>query len=202
MINDLRKFTTPTRLGKFTKAAYNRQPGLRVVIENVHDPHNVSAIYRSCDAVGVPKVSLLYYIEKMPKLSRITSSSASKWVKTEQFTEVDECFESLRNEGFKIYSSVLDEKAVSLYELDLTQKVALIMGNEHRGVSEEAASKSDGTFYIPMMGIIQSLNVSVANAVTLYEACRQRQEAGMYKDNGLTDEKNESQIDEWCNKKY
>ena len=197
----MRKFTSKVRLEKIKKAVYARQHDLMVVVENVHDRHNVSAIYRSCDAVGASRVSLLYYIEKMPKLSKVVSSSATKWVETERFTEIDACYESLRKEGFKIYASMLDENAKPLYDLDLTEKVALVMGNEHRGVSEEAAKKADATYYIPMMGMIQSLNVSVANAVSLYEAYRQRKNKGMYEDNGLTEEENETVVDNWCEKK-
>jgi len=197
----LRKFTGQERLDKITKAVYARQHSLRVVVENVHDRHNVSAIYRSCDAVGAAKVCLLYNTERLPKLSKIVSSSATKWVETERYKTVDACYTQLRNDGFKIYASVLDENAVPLYDLDLTQKVALVMGNEHRGVSGEAAKKADGTYYIPMMGMIQSLNVSVANAVSLYEVYRQRQNVGMYENNGLTEEENEAVVDDWCNKK-
>lgn len=197
----MRKFTSKVRLDKITKAVYARQHDLMVVVENVHDPHNVSAIYRSCDAVGASRVALLYYIEKMPKLSKVVSSSATKWVETERFTEIDVCYENLRKEGFKIYASMLDENAKPLYDLDLTEKVALVMGNEHRGVSAEAAKKADATYYIPMMGMIQSLNVSVANAVSLYEVYRQRNNKGMYENNGLTEAENEAVIDKWCEKK-
>jgi tRNA (guanosine-2'-O-)-methyltransferase len=196
----MRQFLTERRLNKIINVVKARQHSLRVVVENVHDPHNVSAIFRTCDAVGVSKISLLYTQEKFPKISRISSSSANKWIEKEHFSNTEECFKSLKNEGFKIYSTLLDENAKSIYDIDFTEKVAIVMGNEHRGVSEEAAKLSDGTIYIPMRGMIQSLNVSVATAVTLYEAQRQRMLKGMYENPELPEDKVESMIDEWCDK--
>ncbi len=196
----MREFLTERRLNKITRVVNQRQHSLRVVIENVHDPHNVSAIFRTCDAVGVPKISLLYNTEEFPKISRISSSSANKWIEKERFSETEECFDSLRKEGFKIYSTMLDETAKSIYDIDFTQKIAIVMGNEHRGVSEQAARHSDGLIYIPMHGMIQSLNVSVATAVILYEAQRQRLVSGMYDKSELPSEAIEKTIDEWCDK--
>jgi tRNA (guanosine-2'-O-)-methyltransferase len=95
---------------------------------------------------------------------------------------------------------MLDETAKSVYEIDLTGKIVILMGNEHRGVSEEAAEKADEKIYIPMRGMIQSLNVSVAAAVTLFEAQRQRSEKGMYNKSELTEEKIENIIDQWADK--
>jgi tRNA (guanosine-2'-O-)-methyltransferase len=196
----MRQFLTERRLNKIINVVKARQHSLRVVVENVHDPHNVSAIFRTCDAVGVSKISLLYTQEKFPKISRISSSSANKWIEKEHFSNTEECFTSLKNDGFKIYSTLLDENAKSIYDIDFTEKVAIVMGNEHRGVSEEAAKLSDGTIYIPMRGMIQSLNVSVATAVTLYEAQRQRMLKGMYDKPELPEDELEEMIDEWCDK--
>ncbi len=196
----MREFLTERRLNKITHVVKERQHSLRVVIENVHDPHNVSAIFRTCDAVGVPKISLLYNTESFPKISRISSSSANKWIEKERFSDTAECFASLRKEGFKIYSTMLDETAKNIYDVDFTEKIAIVMGNEHRGVSDEAAELSDGLIYIPMHGMIQSLNVSVATAVILYEAQRQRLAAGMYEKSELPADQIENMIDEWSDK--
>jgi tRNA (guanosine-2'-O-)-methyltransferase len=196
----VRKFKSEQRLKKIEAAAKARQHSLHLVLENIHDPHNVSAIFRTCDAVGVSKVSLLYTIEKFPKISNTSSSSASKWVGNEKFTDVDSCFKSLRDKGFKIYATYLNQSSVNMYDVDFTEKVALIVGNEHRGVSEEAVKRSDKVIYIPMYGMIQSLNVSVATAVTLYEALRQRREKEMYEQSELTDAELSKLIDEWCAK--
>jgi len=196
----LRKFKTDQRLEKITKAVSFRQYSLHLVLENIHDPHNASAIFRTCDAVGIPKVSLLYTYEKFPKVSRISSASANKWVEKERFASVDECIDKLHADGFKVYASMLSENAVDFYDLDFTEKVAIVVGNEHRGISAEMAEKADKVFYIPMHGMIQSLNVSVATAVVLFEAKRQRIMKGMYPSKDLSGKEIDTIIDEWCTK--
>ncbi len=196
----MREFKTERRLKRIEETIRNRQFSLRVVMENIHDPHNVSAIFRTCDAVGVPKITLLYTVEDFPKISKVSSSSANKWIEKEKFNDTEKCFASLRKEGFKIYATMLDEKAKNIYEIDWTEKIALVMGNEHRGVSDEAAQLADELVYIPMRGMVQSLNVSVATAVILYEAQRQRSVAGLYEKSELTEEEIEKIIDEWSEK--
>jgi len=188
---------TERRREKFQRVARQRQAGLTVVIENVHDPHNVSAVLRSCDAVGVLQVELLYTVENFPRIGKKSSSSASKWIQRRLHRSVDECYQVLHEEGFRICATHLAADAVGLYDLDLTGKVALVFGNEHRGVSDEAASKADVNFHIPMVGMIQSLNVSVAAAVSLYEAFRQRKIAGMYEAPTLSKETLVSLLDAW-----
>jgi tRNA (guanosine-2'-O-)-methyltransferase len=165
---------TERRKEKILSVLRNRQPNLTVVMENIHDPHNVSAMLRSSDAVGVMEVQLVYTSEKFPRLGKKSSASATKWVQRRKFASVQECYDRLHDEGFLVYATHLGNDSVSLYDLDLTAKVALVFGNEHAGVSDEAAALADGNFLIPMGGMIQSLNVSVACAVTLYEAFRQR----------------------------
>ncbi|MCX7797300.1 MAG: RNA methyltransferase [Melioribacter sp.] len=196
----MRKFRTPERINKIISAASSRQFSLRVVIENIHDPHNVSAIFRTCDAVGVPKITLLYTKETFPEINKVTSASANKWIDVEKFDNVKKCVDSLKEEGFEIYASLLDKNAKNLYELDLTKKIAFVFGNEHRGVSEEMISLADELFYIPMRGMVQSLNVSVAAAVTLYEAQRQRSIKGMYEKSELSEKELNELIDKWCEK--
>lgn len=185
------------RLGKLHQVADHRQPDLTVVMENIHDPHNVSAVLRSCDAVGIMTVVLLYTVEPFPRIGKKSSSSASKWLDRRRFTSVDECYATLRGEGFSIFATHLGSSAVPLYDLDLTGAAALVFGNEHRGVSEEAAGKADGNFHIPMMGMIPSLNVSVAAAVSVYEAFRQRFAAGKYAESALTPGARELLIQDW-----
>ncbi len=196
----MRKFLTANRLNKITNVVKARQHSLTVVLENIHDPHNVSAIYRTCDAVGVPKVGLVYTNEEFPQISKVTSASARKWVDSFKYKSIDECYDKLRADGFKIFATLLDESAKSIYDIDFTGKSAIVMGNEHRGVSEEAAEKCDEKIFIPMRGMIQSLNVSVAAAVTLFEAQRQRDTVHMYNKSELSDEAVEAMIDEWAEK--
>ena len=169
-------------------------------MENIHDPHNVSAIFRTCDAVGIPKVSLIYNSDSFPRIGKKSSASAYKWVEKDKYHSVEECFHSLKEEGFKIYSSSISDESKSLYDLDFTQKVAIVVGNEHRGVSEKAADSADEKFLIPQFGMVQSLNVSVATAVILYEALRQRLKKNMYLKSDLDEEEIDKLIDDWCKK--
>jgi tRNA (guanosine-2'-O-)-methyltransferase len=193
---------TEQRLKKITKVVNQRQKYLTVVLENVHDPHNVSAVLRSCDAVGIDKVYLIYNSNKFPKIGRVSSASAKKWVQLARFNNVDECFADLRKDKYKIYSTHMSEtgKNKSLYEFDLTKKVAIVFGNEHAGVTEEVKQKSDGNLLIPMYGMIQSLNISVSVAVCLYEALRQREVKGMYKKSSYTKAELKSKLDYYLNK--
>ena len=193
--------STEKRKNKIISVINSRQPSLRVVLENIHDPHNVSAIFRTCDAAGVPEVSLVYYKEPFPKIGKKSSASAFKWVEREKYKSIDECYESLRNKGFIIYASSISSESINLYDLDFTKKSAIVLGNEHRGVSEEAANLADKKFLIPMHGMVQSLNVSVAAAVILYEALRQRMGKGMYNKSEYSEAELEEKINQWTNKK-
>lgn len=192
--------TTEKRKNKIISVLSSRQKSLTIVLENIHDPHNVSAIFRTCDAVGVSKVLLLYYIEKFPKIGKKSSASAFKWVEKEKYKNVQECCEALRKEGFLIYVSSLEDDSVPFYELDFTDKVAIVLGNEHRGVSKEITELADKKFLIPMRGMVQSLNVSVAAAVILYEAQRQRNLKGMYPSKEITESELKANIERWCKK--
>jgi tRNA (guanosine-2'-O-)-methyltransferase len=166
------------RLEKIARVLAHRQPGLTVVMENIHDPHNVSAIFRTCDAVGIMNVELVYTVEKFPRIGKKSSSSANKWVDHRRHRSVEECYALLRREGTRILATRTGPGTRALYELDLTQPTAFVFGNEHRGVSEAAAGQADECIQIPMFGMIESLNVSVAAGVCLYEALRQRLAAG------------------------
>jgi tRNA (guanosine-2'-O-)-methyltransferase len=174
-------FLSDYRSEKIYACVSRRQPSLSIVLENVHDPHNVSAVLRSCDAVGVIDVHLVYHSgQSFPELGEKSSASARKWVLTHKHSSIDECYDYLRKEGKKILTTGMSNEARSLYAIDFTEPIAIVFGNEHAGVSEEAILKADGNMLIPQVGMIQSLNISVACAVTLYEAFRQRSLNGMY----------------------
>jgi tRNA (guanosine-2'-O-)-methyltransferase len=192
---------TERRKSKIVTVINFRQPSLKIVLENIHDPHNVSAIFRTCDAAGIPKVSLVYYQETFPKIGKKSSASAFKWVDREKFKSIEDCYRNLKDESFEIYASSISDGAVSLYELDLTKKSAIILGNEHRGVSDSAANLADKKFLIPMFGMVQSLNVSVAAAIILYEALRQRLKAGMYDKPGYSEDDLKEKINQWTYRK-
>ncbi len=180
---------TPEREKRLNDVLAKRQPNLTVVLENVSDPHNISAVMRTCDAVGVQDIYILNTsIARHKKWGAKSSSSAAKWLTIHQFTDAIECFTALRKNFKKIYTTHLSTDAVSLHELDLTEPVALVFGNEHSGVSEDIIKLADGNFIIPQVGIIKSLNISVACAVSLYEAYRQKNNAGHYSKQQLTED--------------
>jgi tRNA (guanosine-2'-O-)-methyltransferase len=165
-----------------------RQNDLTIIIENVFDPHNISAVMRTCDAVGVLEIYVLNTtIPLHEKWGKRTSSSASKWLTIHQFQNAEECFAAVRQKYATILTTHLSADAVSLYDLNLLQSTAFVFGNEHAGVSEEVRSLADGNFMIPQAGMIQSLNISVACAVSLYEAFRQKNGAGHYATQKLND---------------
>ncbi len=189
---------TPERRSRLTSVLNKRQPDLTVVLENVFDPHNISAVMRSCDAVGIQDIYVVTTkIPRHKKWGARSSSSAAKWLTVHQFDDTEACFKELRKRYKTILTTHLSSDAVSLHQVDFTGSIALVFGNEHAGVSEEARALSDGNFLIPQMGIIQSLNISVACAVTIYEAMRQKLNAGHYEKRRLETEQYEHLLKEW-----
>jgi tRNA (guanosine-2'-O-)-methyltransferase len=189
---------TPERHDRLLSVLNKRQNDLTVVLENVFDPHNISAVMRTCDAVGIQEVYVLNTkIPRHKKWGAKSSSSAAKWLTVHQFADANACFEALRAKYSRILTTHLSPGASYLYDLNLTTRLALVFGNEHSGVSEEIRDMADGNFIIPQVGIIRSLNISVACAVTLYEAYRQKQVAGHYAKPKLEGEMKESLLEEW-----
>ncbi|MBK6292241.1 MAG: RNA methyltransferase [Ignavibacteria bacterium] len=192
---------TPERKARIEHVLRRRQPTLTVVFENVHDLHNVSAVLRSCDAVGVLEAFAIYNGGQVfPGLGQKSSGGAFKWIPIHLFETVEECYAAIRAKGFAIYTTHLAADSVSLHNMDLTKPVALVFGNEHEGVTEEARTAADGNFLVPQMGMVQSLNISVACAVSLYEAMRQRMVAGMYDTPQIAPAELEAMITEWSSR--
>lgn len=190
---------TDRRRQRVAAVLARRQPDLTVVLEDVHDPHNVSAVLRSCDAVGVTAVHLVYVADVPPErvFARTTSASAAKWIETVWHESIDDCYAALREQGFTVLATAVSRESQDLYNVDLCRPIALVFGNEMRGVSERAVTTANGTVAIPMMGMVQSLNISVACAVVLYEALRQRRAAGHYDDLKLGASAHEDLLEEW-----
>jgi len=189
---------TEERKDKLLVVLNKRQTDLAVVIENVHDPHNISAVMRTCDAVGIQDIYVLTTkIATHKKFGARSSSSAAKWLTIHQYTDAVTCFADLRKKYNKILTTHLGTDSVGLYEIDFTQSIALVFGNEHDGVSEEIRNLADGNFIIPQMGIIQSLNISVACAVSIYEAMRQKTIAGHYQEKRMEAERMAELKKEW-----
>lgn len=187
------------RYKKLSSVLSKRQQDFTVVLENISDPHNLSACLRSCDAVGVLEVCLIYDgSQHFPKLGEKSSASARKWIDYKKFRSVAECYKYLREKGMKIFTTHMASNSISLYSIDLTNPTALVFGNEHSGISEEALSLADGNFLIPQVGMIQSLNISVACAVSVYEVYRQRSAAGLYEKSRMNDDDFSAHLKNWA----
>lgn len=170
---------TSERQNRVRAVLDKRQPDLTVLLEHVHKPHNLSAILRSCDAVGVLEAHIVALEGRVPTFNE-TSAGSDKWLPLHQHPNTESAFSSLRGAGFKVIAAHLSDTALDYREWDYTQPTAVLLGAEKWGVSSQAAKLADAHIIIPMQGMVQSLNVSVAAAVVLFEAQRQRLEAGLY----------------------
>ena len=170
---------TPERFQRISRTLDRRQPDLTVIMEGVHKPHNLSAIQRSCDAVGV--LELHAVAPDRPYRPRKGAASGSeKWVEVHNHADAPAAIAGLQRRGFQVLAAHLSDRAQDFRSPDYTRPTALLLGTEKYGVSEAALACVDGEVTIPMVGMVASLNVSVAAAVLLYEAQRQRQVAGLY----------------------
>ena len=162
----------------------NKQFNLTVLLENVHDAHNIGAVMRTCESVGIQEVYLLYTDEelydKRLRLGKRTSSGARKWLDVFLYNEIDACIRDIRTKYGSIVGTCMTDNAKSLFDVDLVDDVAIVFGNEKDGISDGLLGYLDSTFIIPQVGFVKSLNISVACAVTLYEAMRQRMSVGGY----------------------
>lgn len=181
---------------KIKKVIKNRQEGV-VVLENIADPHNAGAVWRTAEGLGFQKIYLVYSQEKMinPKrVGKASSSSANKWLSFKIFKSIKDCYKELKKEGFKIFATTLDKDSKNLQSSDFNlQKIAIVLGNEHRGLSAEAIAGADEKIYIPMKGMVQSFNISVAAAIVMYEVIRQRDQ----KNYSLGIEEKKQLLKEW-----
>jgi tRNA (guanosine-2'-O-)-methyltransferase len=177
---------TPERCARLDEVLAKRQPDLTVFAENLHKSRNFSAMVRSCDAVGVNEMHVLPGEDGLHKHWR-TSQGAEKWMCMKIHENAGEACTHLKSKGFRLLAAHLSDKAVDYRDVDYTRPIALVLGTELFGVSDTTLSYVDQQISIPMMGVSQSLNVSVACAIVLYEAQRQRQQAGMYDKRRLDD---------------
>ncbi|WP_054113566.1 tRNA (guanosine(18)-2'-O)-methyltransferase TrmH [Marinagarivorans algicola] len=169
---------TPERYAKICAVLDKRQPDLTVVADEVHKGRNMAAIVRTCDAVGIPKIySVVPEAGYNPY--RGTALGTTKWVEVALCQALVTPLDALKNQGFQIVSTALEPSALDYREVDFTQPTALVMGNEKRGISDTARAMTDVFVTIPMVGMVESLNVSVAAAIILNEALHQRRRVGM-----------------------
>ncbi len=171
---------TPARIEKLQRIARQRQAGFTVIVEDVFDPHNLGAIARSCDAFGIQEINVIFetHAEFDPKaVGKNSSTATNKWLNYRIHQDTETALRTLKGEGWHIAATVLDSAAESIFEAELClPKLALLFGNEKSGLSAQARAMADQQLTIPMRGIAQSMNVSVAAALFIYEATRQRRE--------------------------
>jgi tRNA (guanosine-2'-O-)-methyltransferase len=163
----IRGVLRPQRWAKIQAALEQRLGAVRVVVENLHNPHNTSAVLRTCEALGVQHIHAVETTGPFT-LSRRITIGAHKWVTLHHHDTIAECARKIKETGFRLYGAVLDPKSLPLEEIPVDQPVALIFGNEKVGVSPQARDLCDGTYTIPMVGFVQSFNISVAAAISLY----------------------------------
>ena len=187
---------TDRRREKIDRVLENRQCDLTVVAEKLHKPRNFSAIVRTCDAVGINELHAVPGDDGLAIHWR-TSQGAEKWVGVQAHESLSSACNHLREKGFQLIAANLSDEALDYRDIDYTRPSALLVGTELFGVSEEAVAEADLQVKIPMMGMTQSLNVSVACAIVLYEALRQRDAAGLYGRRGPRDEQRRVQRFEW-----
>jgi tRNA (guanosine-2'-O-)-methyltransferase len=169
-------FIVPERRARIDEVVANRTRTLTVVMEAFCDPQNVNAVLRTCEAFGVQELHAIEGPMKRYDRNKKISQNADKWLDVHRWRSTAECLGHLRDQGFAIYVTHLDQGTRALGELSFAGKVALVFGNEHRGVSDEAVRLADATFAIPMRGFVQSFNVSVAAAISLAKAVERREE--------------------------
>jgi tRNA (guanosine-2'-O-)-methyltransferase len=169
------RFIVPERRARIDEVVANRTRTLTVVMEAFCDPQNVNAVLRTCEAFGVQELHVIEGPMKPYDRNKKISLNADKWLDVHRWKSTAECLAHLKAQGFAVYVTHLDKGTRPLGELSFAGKVALVFGNENRGVSEEAARLSDATFTIPMRGFVQSFNVSVAAAITLAKAVERRE---------------------------
>ncbi|MBV34908.1 MAG: tRNA (guanosine(18)-2'-O)-methyltransferase TrmH [Rickettsiales bacterium] len=168
-----------TRYDKIIELLSNRQPDLTVFMDEVHKPHNLAAIVRTADAVGIGHAHAVFP-EGVRFSGHHTSSGSKRWVTTHKYPDLKTGIAEVKSQGMQVLAAHFSDKAVDFRSIDYTKPTCVLLGSELVGVSEEAAELADEHVIIPMVGMVQSLNVSVAGALIMYEAQRQRAEANMY----------------------
>lgn len=171
------------RLQKIRTVVSQRRSDITVVLENVHDPHNAAAILRTCDSLGIQNVYFIFEKEKPfnPKrIGKASSSSANKWLDYKIFDSTLSCFKTLKQKRYTIIATALTDQSESLATAKFLEgKIALLVGNEHSGLSQTAIKLSDRVVMIPMKGFVQSLNVSVSTAIVLWDVITKRKQISL-----------------------
>ena len=175
---------TPEREARLLSVLQQRQPDMTLITERVHKPRNIAALIRNCDAVGIAKMHYVVPKEGYDRLNG-TSMGSDQWVETRAYQTVSDAVSAVKREGMNVFAAHLSSQSVDFRDIDYTQPFALMMGAEKEGISPLGAELADRHIAIPMMGMVESFNVSTAAGIILVEAQRQRLKAGMYEREGL-----------------
>ena len=175
---------SPERFEKIKEVLNKRQTGLTVILDNVHKPHNISAIIRSCDATGIGSIHARSKSSSI-RLKLKAAAGSNKWVNVHFHNDLFKLYKSLSENNYNIFVANNSENAIDFREVDYTSETAIVLGAELDGVSNDSLSFANREIKVPIVGMVESLNVSVTNAVILYEIYRQRKEAGLYETRGL-----------------
>jgi tRNA (guanosine-2'-O-)-methyltransferase len=186
----------PDRFARLSRVLNARQPDLSVVMEGVHKPHNLSAVLRSCDAAGVLELHAVVPAGDF-NVSHGTSGGSRKWVRTVTHETTTDAVDQLRDRGFQLIAAHATEASRDYREVDYTVPTAFVVGAELFGLSHGALRLVDRMVVIPMVGMVESLNVSVATALLLFEAKRQRERKGMYARSRLSEDEHARILFEW-----
>ena len=188
---------TKERIQKVKQVLSLRHPDLRIVLEEVTNTHNASAVVRTCDAAGILYLDIISSGDEPFPVNEAISTRAEKWLHFSRFRSTEECLNQLKKKGFKIAATYLGDKSIPYTAVDYTQPLAVVFGNESEGISEEARKLADFVIKIPMIGMAQSLNLSVSVGIILYEALKQRMEKGYHKEKRLSHKEFKSFMKTW-----
>ena len=189
----------PRRFKRIKNVLGCRMKNLTVLVEDVNKPHNLSAILRTCDAAGVFEANFISK-RNVVKTFNSTAQGSQKWVKLNNHENTIKAISDLKNKGFKLYGTTLNSESVDYRNFDYSQNTCFVLGAEKWGLSNELISMVDQSIFIPMRGMVQSLNVSVAASILLFEAIRQRKNKGILPSNGegLNIDEYQKTLFEWC----
>ena len=171
---------SPERFEKIKDVLNKRQPDLTVILDNVHKPHNIAAILRSCDATGIGTIHARSKNSKIG-LNLKAASGSNHWVNVNFHNQLSELYKALSEKNVNIFVANNSKSAIDFREVNYTSKTAIVLGAELDGISNNSLLFANKEIKVPIVGMVESLNVSVTNAVILYEMQRQRKEAGLYK---------------------
>lgn len=171
----MKNFAKFTREERIKTVMEKRKLDLVLVLENLKEDLNISAILRNAEAFGVGVVCIVHSKDKRPKISKGAASGASKWLTIKYYTSIKKCLSSLKKQNFMLVGALVDPDAEVLWEQSFKGKIAVVLGNEAAGMSAQAQKLVDKNIYLPMFGLTESLNVSVAAGIFLYEVVRQKE---------------------------